>query len=94
MFADQMGYDGNMVKNVRKMVQFVLLLYVSAWLRAPPLLMPPRNDLGPHKDLLQYHHVDPGVNEAACHQTPRVVPQAFRAGLQHFQRPSNRGPES
>ena len=71
-FAYQMDYDGDVVEKLREMAQFLLLLYVPAWLRAPVAADAPLNDLSLCKNMLQYRQVNQNVSEAArvvikCH---------------------------
>ena len=65
MFSDQMRYTANMTQQLRRMVQFLSLLYVPAWLSAALPSDAPRNDLQLFQSLLRYREVDKAVANAA-----------------------------
>ena len=65
LFANQLNYSETMKLQLQRMVQFISLLYVPAWLSAPLAANAPGNDLRLYQDLLRYQTVDKEVADAA-----------------------------
>lgn len=73
IFSRQMGYEGDLTEKLRRMVQFIILLYARAWLQAPLAGDAPANDLRLYRELVSYKRVDKSAAEAALRVLRRHV---------------------
>lgn len=65
MFSTQLELTLSLVTKLRRVVQFIALLYVPAWLAAPVTADAPVNDLTLYQRLLRYKAVDKEIAGAA-----------------------------
>ena len=73
MFADQLGLNDALRSQLRRVVQFVVLMYAPAWLACPVAADAPALDLALHQKLLSYKTVDSDVAGAALQVAARHV---------------------
>ena len=65
MFNSQLELDLDLVARLRRVVQFLALIYVPAWLATSLAADAPMNDLVLYQRLLQYKSMDKEIAAAA-----------------------------
>ena len=65
MLGSQLGYEEELMQKLHRVVQFLLTVYSTAWLRAPVASETPADDLRLYRTLLGYRRVGFEVAEAA-----------------------------
>ena len=65
MFGSQLNYEAELMQKLHRMVQFILTVYTSAWLRAPIAADAPVKEIKLYITLVGYKQIDQEVAEAA-----------------------------
>lgn len=73
MYADQLCLDVGLRALLTRMVRFLALIYVPAWLACPVAADAPTIDLNLHQDLQRYKMMDSDIAEAALKVAARHV---------------------
>lgn len=73
MFSSQLDLTLDLVARLQRVVQFLALIYVPAWLAAPFAADAPRNDLVLYQRLLRYKSVDKEIAAAALQVIRRHI---------------------
>ena len=84
IFLEQLSYTGEKRQQLRRVTQFVLLIYASAWLRALLAADAPADDLAMYKNIIRYkkYRHRRGRGGLACIAPPHMVPQATGGDVQ------------